>query len=115
VATGRIGTIGLIGGVEGRAEMGDLLGGQHSSLCYAHHKPRRDDPLVGVLVRSAWPEEIPDERLSAFALGDFGDHAGGFENPPAWPRPNSKVPPRAATVSSVVTTAPKSTSARRSS
>jgi hypothetical protein len=85
MAASRIGPIGVVGRVECSAEVGDLLGGQRSFLFYTHDYPRRDDLLIGVFVGFPWPEEVPDECPPTFALGDFGNHLGGFEGPLAWP------------------------------
>jgi hypothetical protein len=114
MTAGRIGAIHVVGRVKCSAEIADLLGGQRSSLFYAHDYPRRDDPLIGVLVCFPWSEEVADKRPPACPLGDFGNHVGSLEGPFGRPWPNSKAPPSATVVSSVVMTAWARSSTRRS-
>ena len=69
VAASGIGPIGVVGRIERRTEVGDLCRRSTPFFALPHHDPRGDDPLVGVLVRPARPEEVADEAAPDLPLG----------------------------------------------
>ena len=78
VATLRVRAERLVGRVESRTDVSDLLAREIPARqrIATQLEARGDDPLVGVLVRLAGPEQVADEPTARGATGDLRDHRG---------------------------------------